>query len=181
MKADPPSERPPVALEYAAAIAFFSGEYRARTTLAAIGTCVTSTLGVLCWIAAPSIRASIGSVWMFVAIRAFAAIWLALSAWIAWEWVSDKKTPVRVTTDGIETMGRVWPWHRISRVGGQRANGGVLLYFALRGVLGVNRLVWTTPALSDEVYYALRVELEHYFRTRKIAVNVGRQIEETSD
>ena len=165
---------PPIELEYAAPPIFFQGEFRTRTAFAILGAAISSAVGVATlFFVALSPRMDSGG---RTIIGGLGVALIAIAAWSAWQWSADVVRPVRVTADGVEASGRFWAWPRIARIEGRHDGGGVVLVVHTRGVVSVGRSLYTTPPLTEDAYHVLRVELEHFFRTRGIDVKVDREI-----
>jgi hypothetical protein len=168
------SRPPPIALDYAQPPTFFRGEYRTRTLATLLTAILAGTIG-LAGVAAGQLLAGHVDDGTRRAASWVGAAMLCVAGWAGWNWGRDATHVVRLNGDGVEADGRLWPWSRVRAVGGLRVSGGIQLTVDVRGdlALWLNGRLAALPTITVAAYDELRVELDHYVRTRGFEVKTS--------
>jgi hypothetical protein len=167
----------PLPLDYSTPRCFFEREYRYRSwggaggCLVLLGSAGFATL-MARWVPASSdlpFRVAHVMLWAITAACAVAAGWLLFNL------MRNTVELVRITEEGIEQNRRLYPWGRVSSLGGTAVVGGILLEFRTKAAPfpELFRALMTTPPLKREEFDALLAVLADYLASEHPHVQVN--------
>lgn len=156
------ANEPAVLLNYSTPRCFFEREYRFRSWHGVIGAAVLLVCGGFVAFMARWFAKETGVPFTIarIALWTIAAACAAGVGWVVFNLIRNAVDVARITEEGIEQNGRLYPWERVADVGGAIVVGGVLIEYHLRPApgslsLSLTRTLITTPALNREEFDAL--------------------------
>jgi hypothetical protein len=102
-----------------------------------------------------------------------AVVLLGLGTWLLYTWKCHREITSRIDSSGITCDGKLWPWEKISWVSGHSRQGGVQLFFQARGILSIDRHIWSDKEMTEEEYDALITRLSAELKDRFPKVQFG--------
>lgn len=151
-----------VLLNYSTPRCFFEREYRYRSWSGVAGGVVLLAFAGFAAFMARTFATDTGVPFTIarIALWTIVAACVAGMAWLVFKLLRNAADVVRITEEGIEQNGRLYPWERIASVGGTVSVGGILIEYHKRPAPGrlpfsVRRTLMTTPALQRGEFDAL--------------------------